>query len=59
MAAIFLMQVSHDVVLRFKELDHKLTKLQPLGQLCAYGAGLTALQWTKGNSRTDIDMFWR
>ncbi|KAF2171348.1 hypothetical protein M409DRAFT_18465 [Zasmidium cellare ATCC 36951] len=32
--------------------------MQPLGQLCAYGAGLTALR-AFGNSKVDIDKLWR
>lgn len=33
--------------------------MQPIGQLCAYGAGLTALSWVPGNSKVDIDKMWR
>jgi PHS family inorganic phosphate transporter-like MFS transporter len=33
--------------------------MQPIGQLCAYGAGLTALRWIPDDSRASIDMFWR
>lgn len=32
--------------------------MQPLGQLCAYGAGLTALRCF-GTSKVDIDKLWR
>jgi len=33
--------------------------MQPLGQLCAYGAGLTALQVFGSSSPVDIDKLWR
>lgn len=33
--------------------------MQPLGQLCAYGAGLTALRVFGSQSRVDIDKLWR
>lgn len=33
--------------------------MQPIGQICAYGAGLTALAWVPGNSKVDIDKMWR
>lgn len=32
--------------------------MQPIGQLCAYGAGLTALR-TWGSSPADVDKLWR
>ena len=33
--------------------------MQPLGQLCAYGAGLTALRIFPGNTRVVFDKQWR
>jgi PHS family inorganic phosphate transporter-like MFS transporter len=33
--------------------------MQPLGQLCAYGAGLTAMQIFDGETPVDVDKQWR